>query len=106
MPGKKNLSNFERLHTFDFNLLLIFETIFVQGSVKKAAETLNSSGSAVSQSLNKLRQQFSDPLFLRAGQKIEPTTIAIKLHEHISKSFEIWLILLSISQHKLHPIAS
>lgn len=87
MTNKNNLSNFERIHYFDFNLLLVFEAIFIHCSVKKAAETLNSSGSAVSQSLNKLRTHFSDPLFVRTGQKIEPTTVAIKLHAQISQNF-------------------
>ncbi|WP_324723874.1 LysR family transcriptional regulator [Lelliottia sp. JS-SCA-14] len=87
MSNDKNTSNFERIHTFDFNLLLIFEAVFTHGSVKKAAETLNSSGSAISQSLSKLRLHFADPLFVRTGQKIEPTTVAIKLHEQIGKNF-------------------
>ncbi|WMY75574.1 LysR family transcriptional regulator [Buttiauxella selenatireducens] len=87
MTNEKNLSNLERFHSFDFNLLLIFEAVFIHCSVKKAAETLNLSGSAISQSLNKLRLHFSDPLFVRTGQKIEPTTIAIKLHSQISVNF-------------------
>lgn len=87
MSNDKNTSNFERIHTFDFNLLLIFEAVFTHGSVKKAAETLNSSGSAISQSLSKLRLHFADPLFVRTGQKIAPTTVAIKLHEQIGKNF-------------------
>ncbi|PKE31766.1 hypothetical protein CWS43_06870 [Rahnella sp. AA] len=87
MTNKNNLSNFERIHHFDFNLLLVFEAIFIHCSVKKAAETLNSSGSAVSQSLSKLRTHFSDPLFVRTGQKIAPTTVAIKLHAQISQNF-------------------
>lgn len=87
MSNDKNLSNFERIHTFDFNLLLVFEAVFIHCSVKKAAETLNTSGSAISQSLNKLRLHFSDPLFVRTGQKIEPTTVAIKLHTQIGLNF-------------------
>lgn len=87
MSNEKNTSNFERIHTFDLNLLLIFEAVFTHGSVKKAAETLNSSGSAISQSLSKLRLHFADPLFVRTGQKIAPTTVAIKLHEQIGKNF-------------------
>ncbi|POZ22821.1 hypothetical protein C3709_12690 [Lelliottia aquatilis] len=87
MPNDKNTSNFERIHNFDFNLLLVFEAVFIHGSVKKAGQTLNSSGSAISQSLSKLRLYFSDPLFVRTGQKIEPTTVAINLHAHISKNF-------------------
>lgn len=87
MSNDKNLSNFERIHTFDFNLVLVFEAVFIHCSVKKAAETLSTSGSAISQSLNKLRLHFADPLFVRTGQKIEPTTVAIKLHTQINQNF-------------------
>ncbi|ASV54458.1 hypothetical protein LJPFL01_1095 [Lelliottia jeotgali] len=87
MVNDKNVSNFERIHTFDFNLLLVFEAVFIHCSVKKAAETLNSSGSAISQSLSKLRLHFADPLFVRTGQRIEPTTVAIKLHAQIGQDF-------------------
>lgn len=79
--------NFEKVHSFDFNLLLIFEVVFIHGSVKKAAKVIGHSAPAVSQALNKLREYLSDPLFVRDGQKIEPTTVAIKFHEHINKSF-------------------
>lgn len=87
MPNNKNSSNFERIHAFDFNLLLVFEAVFIHCSVKKAAETLNSSASAISQSLSKLRLHFADPLFVRTGQKIAPTTVAIKLHDQIGQNF-------------------
>lgn len=87
MSNEKNTSNFERIHTFDFNLLLVFEAVYIHGSVKKAGETLSTSGSAISQSLSKLRLYFSDPLFVRTGQRIEPTTVAINLHTQIGQQF-------------------
>lgn len=87
MTNQKSLSNYESIHHFDFNLLLVFEVVFIHGSVKKAAKILNTSGPSVSQSLNKLRTHFSDVLFVRTGQKIEPTTVAIKLHAQISQNF-------------------
>jgi len=82
-----NLPNLENIRGFDLNLLLVFEAVFVYSSVKKAAETMNLSGSSISQSLSKLRTHFSDPLFVREGQKIIPTTVAINLHNQISYSF-------------------
>lgn len=80
MSGKPVPSNLQKIKFFDLNLLIEFEVIFIFSSVKLAAEKLNMSSSSVSQSLNKLRQRLSDPLFVRDGQKLVPTTTAIKFH--------------------------
>ncbi|SUY92920.1 HTH-type transcriptional regulator LeuO [Buttiauxella agrestis] len=85
------INNFEKINSFDFNLLFIFETIFIYSSVSIAADKLESSPSSISQSLNKLRTYFSDPLFIRKGQGLVPTTVAIHLHEKISNELG-WLV--------------
>lgn len=59
---------FVRSKKFDLNLLVIFECIYENLSISKAAETLYITPSAVSQSLQRLRLQFNDPLFVRAGK--------------------------------------
>ena len=53
---------------FDLNLLVIFECIYQHLSISKAAETLYITPSAVSQSLQRLRNQLNDPLFIRSGK--------------------------------------
>ncbi|TPG58866.1 LysR family transcriptional regulator [Ewingella americana] len=83
MSSNTIINNFENINAFDFNLLFVFETIFIYSSVSIAADKLDSSPSSVSQSLNKLRAYFSDPLFVRKGQGLVPTTVAILLHERI-----------------------
>ncbi|MDI4751562.1 LysR family transcriptional regulator, partial [Salmonella enterica subsp. enterica serovar Anatum] len=45
--------------------------------ISKAAETLYITPSAVSQSLQRLRTQFNDPLFIRSGKGITPTVCLI-----------------------------
>ncbi|MFU2315135.1 LysR family transcriptional regulator [Rahnella sp. PCH160] len=77
------IPNLDKISSFDFNLLFIFETIFTYNSVSIAAKKLGSSPSSVSQSLNRLRIYFSDPLFIRKGQGLIPTTVAINLHERV-----------------------
>ncbi|MRT03206.1 LysR family transcriptional regulator [Ewingella americana] len=72
---------------FDLNLLRIFEEIYKFGSVKKAAQSLKQSPPAVSQSLQKLRVYFSDPLFVRNGMKLTATTTADAIHQQLSKKF-------------------
>lgn len=80
------MANLYDLKRFDLNLLIIFECIYQHLSISKAAEMLFITPSAVSQSLQKLRTQFNDPLFIRSGKGNSPTTVAINLHQHLSKN--------------------
>ncbi|EIB0445439.1 LysR family transcriptional regulator, partial [Salmonella enterica] len=74
------------LKKFDLNLLVIFECIYQHLSISKAAETLYITPSAVSQSLQRLRTQFNDPLFIRSGKGITPTVTGINLHYHLENN--------------------
>lgn len=80
------MANLYDLKRFDLNLLVIFECIYQHLSISKAAEMLFITPSAVSQSLQRLRSQLNDPLFVRAGKGISPTTTAVNLHQHLSKN--------------------
>lgn len=80
------MANLYDLKRFDLNLLVIFECIYQHLSISKAAETLFITPSAVSQSLQRLRTQLNDPLFVRAGKGITPTTIAVNLHQHLAEN--------------------
>lgn len=77
------MANLYDLKKFDLNLLVIFECIYQHLSISKAAETLYITPSAVSQSLQRLRTQFNDPLFIRSGKGITPTVTGINLHHHL-----------------------
>ncbi len=61
------MANLYDLKKFDLNLLVIFECIYQHLSISKAAAMLFITPSAVSQSLQRLRQQLNDPLFVRVG---------------------------------------
>ena len=80
------MANLYDLKRFDLNLLVIFECIYQHLSISKAAEMLFITPSAVSQSLQRLRTQLKDPLFVRSGKGITPTTVAVNLHQHLSKN--------------------
>ncbi|MBC6555865.1 LysR family transcriptional regulator [Citrobacter braakii] len=80
------MANLYDLKKFDLNLLVIFECIYQHLSISKAAETLYITPSAVSQSLQRLRTQFNDPLFIRSGKGITPTVTGINLHHHLEKN--------------------
>lgn len=80
------MANLYDLKKFDLNLLVIFECIYQHLSISKAAETLFITPSAVSQSLQRLRTQLNDPLFVRSGKGIAPTVMSINLHHHLENN--------------------
>ncbi|HDR2910057.1 TPA: LysR family transcriptional regulator [Salmonella enterica subsp. enterica serovar Derby] len=80
------MANLYDLKKFDLNLLVIFECIYQHLSISKAAETLYITPSAVSQSLQRLRTQFNNPLFIRSGKGITPTVTGINLHYHLENN--------------------
>lgn len=77
--------NLYGLKKFDLNLLIIFECIYQNLSISKAAEMLFITPSAISQSLQRLRNQLNDPLFVRSGKGIIPTKTGVNLHSQLEK---------------------
>ena len=57
----------------DLNLLRILVTLDEQRSVSRTALKLGRSQPAVSAALGKLRRFFADPLYLRSGNRMQPT---------------------------------
>jgi DNA-binding transcriptional LysR family regulator len=64
------------IDSFDIRLLRVFDALASEGSVTRAAARLNLTQSATSQALGKLREALGDPLFVRVGQSMLPTTKA------------------------------
>lgn len=78
--------SFEKLARMDLNLLVCLHVLLEEGSVTYAAKRLCLSQSAVSKSLNRLREQFDDPLFIRSAHGLVPTPRARALQpmlEHL-----------------------
>jgi DNA-binding transcriptional LysR family regulator len=63
----------KNIRTVDLNLLVVFDTLFDQRSVSRAAERLGVTQPTVSGLLKRLRHTFSDQLFLRTSHGILPT---------------------------------
>ena len=68
--------NRNELRRLDLNLLIVFETLMHERSVTRAAERLFLGQPAISAALARLRTLFEDPLFIRTGRSMEPTTRA------------------------------
>lgn len=74
------------LSRLDLNLLIAFDALMTELSVSKAANKLFIGQSAMSHSLNRLRQTFDDPILVRTTGGMKPTARAKELIEPIRKA--------------------
>ncbi len=65
----------------DLNLLRVLNVLLHERSVTRAAERLNVTQQAVSNSLRKLRQELDDPLLVRVGHRMRLTLLDASLLE-------------------------
>jgi DNA-binding transcriptional LysR family regulator len=68
----------------DLNLLFTLDALLAEGSVVRAARRLRLSPSAMSRALARLRATTGDPLLVRAGRGLVPTSRALALRETVS----------------------
>ncbi|GAB5506581.1 MAG: LysR family transcriptional regulator [Rhizobiaceae bacterium] len=67
------------LRTFDLNLLRVLDALLRDRSTTLAGQRIGLSQPAVSAALSRLRTALGDPLFVRQGQRLEPTVYALSL---------------------------
>jgi DNA-binding transcriptional LysR family regulator len=67
----------------DLNLLIIFDAVMAEGSVKKAALRLGMKAPAVSQSLTRLKDTIGAELFIRARDGLKPTPRATAMWDGV-----------------------
>lgn len=63
----------------DLNLLKIFEALYQERNMSRAAQRLHLTPSAVSHAIKRLRTQLADPLFSRQGNMMQPTALCESL---------------------------
>jgi len=63
----------------DLSQLLILDSLLREGSLTRTAELLGMTQPTVSRALARLRRHFGDPLFVRTGQRMQPTARALEL---------------------------
>ncbi|MCB1689270.1 MAG: LysR family transcriptional regulator [Halioglobus sp.] len=68
-----------RINNVDLNLFIAFEVIYREKNLTRAAEVLNISQPAVSNTLRRMRESFNDPLFVRSPHGMQPTPVADSL---------------------------
>ncbi|MEX2124494.1 MAG: LysR family transcriptional regulator [Woeseia sp.] len=84
MQHDKNLST--RARNIDLNLLKIFNSIYCEQSISKAAQMLCVSQPAVSNALKRLRELYNDPLFIRTSDGMRPSPRAQELVHPIQEA--------------------
>jgi len=70
----------------DLNLFTVFEAIYTEGSLTRAAERLNLTQPAISHALSRLRDKVEDPLFIRQGHRMQPTAAAQNLFPEVQQA--------------------
>jgi DNA-binding transcriptional LysR family regulator len=89
----------------DLNLFVVFEAIYCEGNITKAASALNLSQPAVSHSLSKLRDHFDDPLFVRHGNEMRPSAVANNVVADVREALRQLQICLAQSK-QFEPLTS
>lgn len=73
------------INNLDLNLLKALDALLDEKNVTRAADKLALTQPAVSSMLNRLRDRFDDPLFVRASYGMVPTDRALALAEPLKK---------------------
>ena len=89
----------------DLNLFVVFNAIYCEGNITKAASVLNLSQPAVSHSLGKLRTYFDDDLFVRQGNEMRPTPVAKNVIADIRESLHQLQVCL-VQSRQFEPMTS
>lgn len=87
------------LQRLDLNLFRVFEAVWAERSLTRAAELLCVSQPAVSHALARLRRQLDDPLFVREGNGVRPTPLATGLWPEVQQALQLLRQALRRSQH-------
>lgn len=74
-----------RRHTGELDLqqLRVLDALFRERSLTKAAAALNSNQPTISKYLSRARRYFDDPLFVRVNFRMEPTSRALEIENHV-----------------------
>lgn len=78
-----------RLNKVDLNLFVVFNAIYMQGTLTRAAEVLCITQPAVSNALGRLRLIYNDALFVRTGKGMVPTPLAENIATDIQSALQL-----------------
>lgn len=93
------------IRSIDLNLLVVFEAVWLERNVTRAAKRLGLTQSATSSALQRLREATGDQLLIRSLDGMVPTPKAEALSEPISQALKMMRFAFS-SQPKFDPATS
>ena len=76
-------------HSIDLNLLTVFDVIYTEQNLTRAAEVLHITQPAVSNALARLRLSFADRLFERASGGMLPTPVARRMISRVRRALQL-----------------
>ncbi|WP_417692335.1 LysR substrate-binding domain-containing protein [Pseudomonas sp.] len=82
------MMNRNDLRRADINLLVVFETMMHERNVTRVSEKLFLGQPTISNALARLRLMFDDPLFIRSGRLMEPTSRAREIFSNLSPALD------------------
>ena len=84
-----------QIRMVDLNLFRVFDAMMLHRSVRKAAQVLSVTPSAVSHALNRLRQTIDDELFIPGERGMEPTRRTLELAAAVREGLESFAVALN-----------
>ncbi len=78
-----------RLSQVDLNLFVVFDAIYQQRNLTRAAEVLCITQPAVSNALGRLRTTLNDPLFVRTSQGMTPTPLSENIVGRVQEALQL-----------------
>lgn len=76
------------LYALDLNLLTVFDAIYQQRSITRAAHLMGISQPAMSNALARLRRHCGDPLFIKTHLGVTPTPAGHRFADHVRTALE------------------
>jgi len=77
------------LRSVDLNLLVVFDVVYAEGNLSRAAGRLTMTQPAVSNALVRLRALTRDRLFIRGARGVTPTPLADRLADPVRRALEL-----------------
>lgn len=78
-----------RLNQVDLNLFVVFDAIYTERNLTRAAEVLCITQPAVSNALGRLRNTLNDQLFVRTPQGMAPTPVAENIVGQVREALQL-----------------
>ena len=78
-----------KLPKVDLNLFVVFDTVYTERNLTRAARILHITQPAVSNALKRLRVAFGDPLFVRTPRGVAPTPVADNIADRVKEALNM-----------------